>query len=385
MSSKKIGLVIFFIALALGLNITGLTPVLGILQEMNPDVETSRIQSLQTVTFGGLIVGSLIYGFIGEKFGEKLITIIGLFFISICGLVPMFTMDFDTIFISRVLIGLGFGFIMPINLTILAKYFDEEQRSAYMGLHVVAMGVGSIFGNLVGGILAGIDYSLFYIVYALPLVSAIIVGINLPKSEKEDVSKEEGSGKLSKTAYILGIIYFVEMIFITSYSINIGMYISESFENSASITGLMTGINGVFALLVGMSFGKITKLFKHNTLSFSMLASVVGFLALIMFKSTIGIIVCSALCGVSLSSFMARSSVLLSMSVEKSAVAKASGIFAVIGNLGGFFAPMILKTSTVAFLGETNPYNQFVISFAGALLLLIFVIILTRKGLVEKR
>jgi MFS family permease len=383
-NKKTKGLVIFVIAIALGLNITGLSPVLGILQEMNPTIETSKIQSLQTVTFGGLIVGSLAFGYLCGKLGEKIITIIGLVFIAICGLIPMFTTDFDVIFISRVLIGLGFGFIMPINLTIIARYFKEEERASYMGIHVVAMGVGSMIGNLFGGILAGIDYSLFYLVYATPLISAIIVGLILPKSEKAEVRKEDNSSKVSTTATILGVIYFIEMIFITSYSINIGMYISASYKNAANMTGLMTGINALFALLVGISFGKISKVLRHNTLIFSMLSSVLGFLALILLESTVGIVICSALCGVSLSSFMARSSILLSLSVEKSAIAKASGIFAVIGNLGGFFAPMILKVSTETLLGETNSYNQFIVSFVGAAILLICVVVLTRKGLVEK-
>lgn len=385
MEKKKIGLVIFFVAFALGLNITGVSPVLGIIQELYPDIAVSRIQSLQTVTFGGLIIGSLVFGYLCEKFGEKLITAFGLILIAICGLIPMFTTSFEVLFATRVAIGLGFGFIMPINLTIIARYFAEEERSSYMGLHVVAMGIGSMVGNLVGGLLAGINYSLFYLVYATPIISAVLVMMMLPKEERKENNMEKSSGKLSVAAYVLGVIYFIEMIFITSYSINISMYVGQSFENSASITGVMTGVNALFALLVGASFGKITKLLKHNTLTFSMLASTIGFLALIFLKGTFGILICSALCGVSLSSFMARSSVLLSMSVEKSVIAKASGIFAVIGNLGGFFAPMILNFSTEAFLKISNPYNQFVISFFGATILLIIVILLTKKGIVEKR
>lgn len=385
MEKKKIGVVIFAIAFALGLNITGLTPVLGILQEMYPTIETSKIQSLQTVTFGGLIVGSLLFGFVSEKFGEKLITIIGLLLISFCGLIPMFTNNFDVLFASRVVIGLGFGLIMPINLTIIARYFDEDERSSYMGLHVVAMGVGSMIGNLVGGLLAGIDYSLFYLVYATPIISAIIVYKILPKSEAIEVHKEKSTGKLSVTVYALCLIYFTEMIFITSYSINIGMYVSESFENAASITGIMTGINAFCALMVGMSFGKIAKTLKQYTLLFSILSSAIGFLCLVVLKSTAGILICSALCGVSLSSFMARASILLTMSVDKATIAKASGAFAVIGNLGGFFAPAILKVTTETFMGTTNPYNQFVISFFGAAILAIIVFILTKMGIVEKK
>lgn len=47
--SKKTALSVFFIAFAFGLNITGISPILGILNEKYKQYGTSTVQLLQTL------------------------------------------------------------------------------------------------------------------------------------------------------------------------------------------------------------------------------------------------------------------------------------------------------------------------------------------------
>ena len=91
----------------------------------------------------------------------------------------------------------------------------------------------------------------------------------------------------------------------------------------------------------------------------------------------VGVYVASALCGVSLSCFMAMSSYLISVSVEKEAVAKASGMFSIIGGIGGLVAPIVLGNVATYVLGGNHPVNQFTIAFVG---MLIFGIVVTISG-----
>ena len=64
---------------------------------------------------------------------------------------------------------------------------------------------------------------------------------------------------------------------------------------------------------------------------------------------------------------MAIGSYLISISVELEAVAKASGMFSIIGGIGGLIAPIFLGNAA-KLLGENSARNQFVISFAGMLI-----------------
>ncbi len=97
-----------------------------------------------------------------------------------------------------------------------------------------------------------------------------------------------------------------------------------------------------------------------------------------------GVYVASALCGVSLSCFMAMTSYLISVSVEKEAVAKASGMFSIIGGIGGLVAPIVLGNVATYVLGGNHPVNQFTIAFVGMLMFGIVVTISGRKMKGEK-
>ena len=167
---RKVAISIFAIAAAYGFSITGLMPVLGLISVSYAQISTSIIQLMQTLPYALIIVGALVIGFLTTRFSKKYIAIAGLLIIGICGVAPFFFADFYVLFVSRLLIGFGFGITGPLNTAIISEFFEPEKRAGYMGLHVVGMGIGTIVGNMIGGILAGAGLRYFYLVY-LPLFS----------------------------------------------------------------------------------------------------------------------------------------------------------------------------------------------------------------------
>lgn len=156
-------------------------------------------------------------------------------------------------------------------------------------------------------------------------------------------------------------------------------FIFANITDNPSVTGVVTAVNSAFALLVGMFFGKISGVLKEYTLAFSILAAAAGYGVILFVPGMAGVYVASALCGVSLSCFMAMTSYLISVSVEKEAVAKASGMFSIIGGIGGLVAPIVLGNIATYVLGGNHPVNQFTIAFVGMLMFGIVVTISGRK------
>ena len=76
---------------------------------------------------------------------------------------------------------------------------------------------------------------------------------------------------------------------------------------------------------------------------------------------------------------MAIANYLLTISVEKEAVAKASGLFAIVGGIGGLIAPLFMGGAARIFLGVNTAQNQFMIAFVGMLLFGIITLIAVRK------
>ena len=87
----KIAVSIFLTAFAFGLNITGITPVLGILNEKYQEYGTSMVQLLQTLPYLLIMIGSLAVGWLTTKISKKKIIVMGLVIIGVCGVLPFFT------------------------------------------------------------------------------------------------------------------------------------------------------------------------------------------------------------------------------------------------------------------------------------------------------
>ena len=73
---------------------------------------------------------------------------------------------------------------------------------------------------------------------------------------------------------------------------------------------------------------------------------------------------------------MASGSYLISMSVEPDAVAKASGVFSIVGGIGGLVAPVIMSNSATFIMGADTASNQFAVAFGGMILFGIAAVIL---------
>ena len=63
---RRVAISVLIVAFAFGLNITGILPVLGILNEKYQQYGTSAVQLLQTIVYVLLIVGSLMVGWLTD-------------------------------------------------------------------------------------------------------------------------------------------------------------------------------------------------------------------------------------------------------------------------------------------------------------------------------
>ncbi len=372
---KRVAASVILIAFAFGLNITGVTPVLGTLSEKYAEYGTSTVQLLQTVQYLLIIAGSFMIGWLTTKFTKKRIAMFGLFVIGVCGMIPFFTENFYVLFATRVLIGFGFGIVGPLNTAIITDFFPPEERAGYMGLHVLGMGIGAMVGNVLGGALAGFGYQTFYLVYGIALISMAAVAVLL--IETPPTAMEKGRKmKMNAEVYIISFASLLHTLFINAYNTNIGIYILNEVTENPTVPGMATGINSAAALVVGLLFGRISKMFGNYTMPVSIFTAAAGYAGLLLIPGMPGVIIASVCCGISLSCFMASGSYLISVSVEPDAVAKASGVFSIIGGIGGLVAPVVMSNAASFITGADTATGQFTVAFGGMILFGIAAVIL---------
>lgn len=372
---KRVAASVILIAFAFGLNITGVTPVLGTLSEKYAEYGTSTVQLLQTVQYLLIIAGSFMIGWLTTKFTKKRIVMFGLFVIGVCGMIPFFTENFYVLFATRVLIGFGFGIVGPLNTAIITDFFPPEERAGYMGFHVLGMGIGAMVGNVLGGALAGFGYQTFYLVYGIALISMAAVAVLLIETPPTAMEKG-GKMKMNAKVYIISFASLLHTLFINAYNTNIGIYILNEVTENPTVPGMATGINSAAALVVGLLFGRISKMFGNYTMPVSIFTAAAGYAGLLLIPGMPGVIIASVCCGISLSCFMASGSYLISVSVEPDAVAKASGVFSIIGGIGGLVAPVVMSNTASFITGADTATGQFTVAFGGMILFGIAAVIL---------
>ena len=181
---------VFLVAFSIGLHLVGVAPILGVLNEVYADKGTSMIQMLQTIPYLTLILGSLLVGWFTHRISVKRLELISLLLIGVLGLIPFFLVNFWVLFATRMLIGLGFGVISPLNNTVITVALPPEKRAGFMGLHVVAMGVGAMSASLIGGLLASIHYRYFFLIYLMAFVTWFFVQFTM-----KDVTPKGGQSR----------------------------------------------------------------------------------------------------------------------------------------------------------------------------------------------
>ena len=364
MRERKTAIALFAAALTYGLNITGISPILGVLDVKYAHIDTSIIQLMQTLPYLCIMIGALGSGWLTTKIIKKRILFWGIILIGICGTLPFFVDNFWVLFTVRAIIGLGFGIMAPMNNAICTEVYQPERRAPIMGLFVVGMGVGAMFGNLIGGILGDFGERFFYLIYLLPFISAIFVAVLLEATPvSQSISKS--TTKLNRAVWLISIAGFAHTLFINAHNTNISIYIAQNITEDTSVTGIVTAVNAIFALIIGATFSKLFKVFRDYIVVVSVVSSAIGYLSVLLIPGLPGAFIASALAGVSTACFGAGSAILISMNVHPDAAAKGSGLCTTVCGIGGLIAPILLGKIVTWIFGANVPKYQFIVGLTG--------------------
>lgn len=215
---------LFIAFLGIGLVI----PVLPtIMREMQIDGETV---GYLTATFAiAQLIVSPFAGKAADKFGRKIMIVIGLFIFGFSELLFGLGKTIEVLFISRILGGISAAFIMPAVTAFIVDITTMDTRPKALGYMSAAISTGFIIGPGIGGFLAELGSRVpFFFAGALGTIAAILSLILLSEPARNtEFAEAPEAEKKSNIARIFAPMYLIAFILI--FVVSFGLAAFESF------------------------------------------------------------------------------------------------------------------------------------------------------------
>jgi len=133
----------------------------------------------------GLTLGSVLQGFLADRFGRRKIMLLALWVLTACNVLLAFTVDSPLSFtICRLILGTALGMITPLVMTYINELTPRKSANTYTILvFMIGFSIGGILAGVIGIVLGqSYGWQWIYVVGALCLVVSIVAQFWFPES-----------------------------------------------------------------------------------------------------------------------------------------------------------------------------------------------------------
>lgn len=243
--SKKVSITLGVLLVNLFIAFLGIGLVIPVLPRLMNELNISgQVVGYLTAAFAlTQLIFSPFAGKAVDRFGRKIMIVIGLIIFGLSELLFGFGKTIDVLFISRILGGLSAAFIMPAVTAFIADITTEDNRPKALGYMSAAISTGFIIGPGIGGFLAEIGTRVpFYSAGILGLVAAVGSMILLREPERPIIpaTEDETEGKSSFRKLLMPMFFIAfAVIFISSFGLAafesfFSLYVDHKFSFSPS-------------------------------------------------------------------------------------------------------------------------------------------------------
>jgi DHA1 family multidrug resistance protein-like MFS transporter len=236
------------------------------------------------------LVCAPVWGSISDQIGRKPVMMIGIFGYGITMFLFGLATELWMLFAARILSGILSSATSPTTMAYIGDSTSEEDRGGGMGILGAAVGLGTIFGPALGGLLAGESLSTpFFIAGGMSILALILTWILLPESLPRE-SRRPSESKipipelhlwwqaLSSPIGILLVLAFILTCGLMIFYGIFGLYALERFGFGPEEVGIIFMVVGlVSAITQGVFTGPLTRRWGESpVIKIGMLGSAVS-------------------------------------------------------------------------------------------------------------
>jgi len=250
---------------------------------------------------------SPMWGSLSDRFGRKPILMLGVFGNAISMLALGLSTQLWMLFAARGLAGILSSATLPTAMAYISDSTDKKSRGGGMGVIGAAMGLGMILGPGAGGMLSAISLQApFYFAAVLSLIAMVAIWFFLPETlvteKRETTVSLQGPQIKAMWESLFGPLAF---LFTAAFMISFAMtnfegiyayYAKDRYGYGPETIGvILTAIGVVSVIAQGALTGIATRKFGEvNVIKVSLVASVAGFLVMLLATDLTAVILTSS-------------------------------------------------------------------------------------------
>jgi len=290
-----------------------------------------------------VILGGPIAGYLADKLGRKPVLVLSILIGGLGGSLGVVIGSLAGILFTRALVGLSIAGTMTATNSLIADYFDGDQRTKFMGHQAAIGGLTSIVFLPLGGLISEINWRLAFLSYLpmLFLLPMALLAIKEPAFLTEN-KPLKGKFKLQldpEKYYIFTASFFSQFSFVT-VPVYIAYFLAAVLGTGGQAVGWFGAASSLFSVIAGMIYGRISRKNQYKKIAIgNYFLFFAGFVILGLGRSWVLVILGELILGFCMGLNNANLANWLSRVVDVRVRGRANGIYATLMSLGPFTAP----------------------------------------------
>ncbi|EMW5636773.1 MFS transporter, partial [Enterococcus faecium] len=361
--------------LSISLMLTSSQAINGVIPQMKQSLGISQSQSelLGTAPSITVILFILLSSYFAKRIGMKKTIILGLLLAGIGGIIPVFTATFQTVLISRVILGAGLGVYNSLAVTYISSLYSGNTRATLLGIRNSMEALGQTILIFLAGVLVNINWTASFLVYAIAFPVALLFALKVPEIRDENSDISENHVKEKMNPMVFALVLFAILLVMNSIAISV-RFASIATEikgvnfNASNYLALMP----ILGILAGFMFGPINKWIGKGTLYLGIIFFIISNLLIAVSNGNMTFL----LTGLFLSSITGSWCFPFIFSnldkvTTKNTINFATSLIFIGCNIGNFIAPIAMQLAQ--FLTRSTNLTAPFFVFAGIFIVILFV------------
>ncbi|WP_165047154.1 MULTISPECIES: MFS transporter [unclassified Adlercreutzia] len=336
---------------------------------------------ITTIMFANSITGivsvpmSILSGAVLAKVGFKRAAVVGTVTMSLGGALPFLLpsiTDYTYVIVSRIIVGIGLGIVMPVGSATIVAFFEGEERSRLLGYGTTIQFVFALVYTTAAGFLTEIQWNYPFLAYLIGLGPLCVSVAWMPEAKARARSQRLLCGPRGATAKRMpGAVWGYAAFTLVAWTcVTTVQVITSTVLDVRGLAGpgeaaLVINCCGIGSIVSGLVFLPALRMFGTRLFGASAVLVGAGLVPCLLASSSVAYALGVFMLGLGGSTFFTAAQNAVGNITPQERIPFASGLMSSVMSLGPFVGPYVFAAS-MALVPSWGENAAFIILMAAA-------------------